>query len=97
MTGTPKGAKWLIKDTLNCDDETAEAVRLNLAGVLDHRPTRAFLAIAWHLANTTHPVKGSRDQTLINEGKRMAGLFLVQCAEAGLDLNLYAVPKENDP
>jgi len=94
MSSNPySGPRLLIKQVLKCDDATAEAVQRTLGGVLAHEPTRAFLAITWHLANTTVPAKGSRDQALINEGKRMAGLFLVQCANAGLDLSNYSEPK----
>lgn len=90
------GPKGLIKSVLKCNDETAEAVRRNLGGVLNHEPTKAFLAIAWHLGNTT-VTKGGRDRDhLINEGKRMAGLFLVQCAEKGLDLSIYSSTEKDE-
>jgi hypothetical protein len=89
------GAAGLIQSVLKCDDETALAVKNNLGGVLSHQPTRAFIAIAWHLANTTVPTKGTGDKTVyINEGKRMAGLFMVQCAGTGLDLSNFSEPEK---
>ncbi len=95
-TPSPYGPVGLIKSVLKCDDETAQAVKNNLGGVLSHEPTRAFIAIAWHLANTTVTTsKGASDKEVyINEGKRMAGLFLVQCAGTGLDLSNFSEPKD---
>jgi len=91
----PYGPLGLIKSVLRCDDDTALAVKNNLGGVLSHEPTRAFIAIAWHLANTTATSKGGSDKSVyINEGKRMAGLFLVQCAGRGLDLSTFSEPKD---
>lgn len=89
MTSPAYGPIGLIKSALKCDDETAEAVRRNLGGVLDHEPTRAFLAITWHLGNTTVPAKGGDRAIYVNEGKRQAGLFLVACAKSGLNLSNY--------
>ena len=90
------GPVGLIKSVLKCDDETARTVAKNLAGPLAHEPTRAFLSIAWHLSNTTIPAggKGGDRAVYINEGKRQAGLFMVACAQQGLDLSTYSEPKE---
>lgn len=90
------GPKLLIKSLLNCDDATAEEVRRNLAAPMQHKATRAFIARAWHLANTTIPAggKGGDRAVHINEGKRQAGLFLVACAGAGLDLTNYTDTEE---
>lgn len=84
------GAFGLIKHVLGCDDETARTVMANLGGVLAHKPTRAFLAKTWHLSTTTRQPGQARDDVLINEGKRQAGLFLVACAQGGLNLDTYA-------
>lgn len=90
MSSAPAyGPLGLIKSVLKCDSETAELVMKNLGNVLAHEPTRAFLAMAWHLSTTTRTVQGTRDDVLINEGKRQAGLFLVSCARAGMNLDLY--------
>lgn len=90
------GPAALIKSVLQCDDETAKAVQMNLGGVLSHMPTRAFIAIAWHLSNTTVSAgKSPSDKSVyVNEGKRMAGLFLVQCAGVGLELSTFSEPEE---
>lgn len=91
------GPQGLIKSVLKCDDATAQAVRQNLGNVMAHEPTRAFIAMAWHLAHTTVPAKGASERAVyINEGKRMAGLFLVQCAGTGLDLTNFSIPKDHD-
>lgn len=95
-----------IKTVLGCDDEMAEQIRQTLASVMAHRPTRAFLAKACHLAHTTVtlPKKGrgthNHDDFLINEGKRQVALFMAACAQAQLDLDLFSAPaqsKEHDP
>lgn len=94
-------ADGLIKAVLGCDDELAATVRKNLGGVLAHRATRAFIAKAWHLTNTTYTVPGPNKRAdektfYINEGKRMAALFLVTCAEAGMDLDLFTHAEKTD-
>ncbi|WP_417244340.1 hypothetical protein [Celeribacter sp.] len=90
------GPKGLIKSMLNCDDATAEEVRRTLAIPMEHKPTRAFIARAWHLATTTTPAggKGGDRAVYINEGKRQAGLFMVACAGSGLDLTNYTDTEE---
>jgi len=89
---SPFGPAQLIKGVLKCTDEEAQSVVNVLAGPMQHRHTRAFLAIALHLSNTTRTTKATRDDVLINEGKRQFGLFLSSCAQAGLDLDLYSNP-----
>lgn len=91
------GAAGTIKSVLKCTAEEAEQVRAVLAGVMQHRHTRAFLAITLHLSNTTRTVKGTRDDFLINEGKRQFGLFLSSCARSGLDLDLYNTAEPEPP
>lgn len=93
----PLSPRGRIKATLGCTDEEAETVRAVLAGVMQHRMTRAFLAISLHMSNTTRTPKGSRDDFLINEGKRQVGMFLAACAGAGLDLDLYTQPEPSPP
>lgn len=88
----PYGPHSLIKSILQCDEETARDVQRVLGRVMGHEPTRAFLARAWHLSTTTRTVKGTRDDFLINEGKRQAGLFLVACAQSGMTLETYHGP-----
>lgn len=85
--GTPAA---LIKAVLGCDDETAVTVQKNLGGIMNHEPTRAFVAKTWHLSVSTRPPKSSRDDVLINEGKRQAGLFLVACNQSGMQLGTYS-------
>ena len=81
---------------LGCDEEMAEDIRKRLAAVLDHRPTRAFIAKDCHLTTSTflpnQKGAGKRvsEAVLINEGKRKFALFMVACAEAGLDLDLFS-------
>ncbi|ETW10884.1 hypothetical protein ATO8_19844 [Roseivivax marinus] len=91
------GPAALIKATLQCDDATAEEVRRQLAALVQHQATRAFIAKAWHLANTTIPAggKGGDRAVYINEGKRQAGLFVVACAQGGLDLPNYYDPESD--
>lgn len=91
------GPAGLVKTMLKCDDETAQTVVSNLGGVMNHAPTRAFLSLAWHLSTTTRNPKQTRDDVLINEGKRQAGLFLVACAKRGLDLSTYSAPTGAKP
>lgn len=104
MTTSPHlghmSARGRIMAVLNCDEAMAEEVRQRLAALLDHRPTRAFIAKECHLATSTYSHiqrgRGKRvsDAVLINEGKRQVALFMVACAEAGLDLDLFSAPKE---
>lgn len=89
----PYGPAGLVKTTLHCDEETAETVVKHLGGLMRHEATKAFIAKMWHLSTTTRTVKGTRDDFLINEGKRQAALFLVACAKSGLDLNSYSEGK----
>lgn len=89
----PYGPSALIQSVLNCDDATAQEVQRVLGRVMGHEPTRAFLARAWHLSTTTRTLKGTRDDFLINEGKRQAGLFLVACAQTGMALTTYHAPE----
>lgn len=79
----------MVKGTLNVDDATALQVVRNLGAVLSHDPTRAFIARAWHLSTTTIPASGSDRDVFVAEGHRQAGLFLVACAQSGLDLRTY--------
>lgn len=91
---SPRGR---IKATLRCTDDEAETVRKVLAGVMEHRMTRAFLAMALHMSTTTRTPGAARDDFLINEGKRQVGMFLAACASAGLELDLYAQPEPEPP
>lgn len=86
---SPRGR---IKATLGCTEDEAETVRKVLAGVMEHRMTRAFLVMSLHMSTTTRVPGGSRDDFLINEGKRQVGMFLAACAQTGLDLDLYGQP-----
>lgn len=90
------GPSALIRHVLQCDDETAKDVQRVLGRAMGHEPTRAFLARAWHLSTTTRTAKGTRDDFLINEGKRQAALFMVACAQSGMVLETYNGPIQKE-
>ncbi len=83
-----------VKLALGCSEEEAKTVVRNIGGLMAHLPTRAFLAKTLHLSNTTRTPKGTRDDFLINEGKRQAGLLIVACAKGGLNLDTYSEDKQ---
>lgn len=75
----PRG---VIKETIRCDDETAEQVRIRLAGLMAHRPTQAFLSAFCNLSRSTYVdnhQSGASD-ALVQEGKRRVALFVMACA-----------------
>lgn len=94
----------VIMGTIQCDRDTAEQVRLHLAGVLQHRPTQAFLTAYLHLSRTTFHAPPGREPTptelAYREGQRSVGLFLVGCAHDrganALDLNNYTRSTSDD-
>lgn len=89
MTSEPAlyGTAGMIKTVLGCTNAEALTVRAVLAGVMQHRQTRAFLKMTLHMSNTTRTVKATRDDVLINEGKRQVGLFLEACAGTALEFD----------
>lgn len=94
---TSFGPVALIRSVLACDDATAHAVAANLGGVLNHEPTRAFLARMCHLSITTKTARAARDDVLVNEGKRQVGLFLVSCNRGGMNLDHYFTQPAKEP
>ncbi len=94
-----------IMATLRCDEATAEQVRVQLASVLQHRATQAFLTAFLHLSRTTFhapPGRGpvTSEELAFREGQRSVGLFLIGCAHDrganALDVHNYQRETSDD-